>query len=101
MLVASTRIWYALRVVSLIWLSSKIAPETAACTRIETYGVSHFGCTFANARGKYRSTPTANGTREIPATVEPTPPAFPTVTRMHAMIPSALIFRVAEAIVSD
>src|ERR1700676_2151120 len=85
---ASIRIWYALRVDWLIWLSSKIAPETPACTRIETYGVFHRGCIFPNAAGKYRSIPTTNGTRAIPATVLPTPPAFPTDTNNAASTPT-------------
>ena len=41
-----------------------------------------------------------NGTREIPATVEPTPPALPTVTSSDAITPMAAIFNATEATVS-
>src|SRR3954466_606238 len=64
-----------------------MTPEITACTRMETHGVRHFGWILPNAAGRYRSIPTMNGTRAIPATVLPTPPAFPTETRSAATIP--------------
>src|SRR5258708_596660 len=41
-----------------------------------------------------------NGTREIPATVVPTPPAFPNVTRNAAIIPRSANFNTPDATVS-
>jgi len=43
--------------------------------------------------------PTTKGTRAIPATVLPTPPALPTVTNSAASIPTNPIFNAAEPIV--
>src|SRR6267154_4080138 len=43
--------------------------------------------------------PTTKGTRAIPATVLPTPPALPTVTSRAASIPTKPIFSAAEPIV--
>src|SRR5882762_9435802 len=43
--------------------------------------------------------PTTNGTRAIPATVLPTPPALPTVTKSAANIPTNPIFNATDPIV--